>query len=261
MHAIDQRPTDSHLTEHTREAVLRYHLSWKHRDLDAVLALYHPEVEYNDFFQNRRMRLADLREYVEATMPSGPDESLEHTDRIRVDGDTAFIQYRLRVTLSGRLASFRASEAITVRDGLIWRINEYASLVREGGESRPQAIDPRPATSRLGLSPRQLSLLARDLEHYFQQGPALPGAGPGPDPGGHCHRLHAQPDFLPAQPGAGPELLPVRQPDPPAPPARPAAPASCPDGSTNWPSPPASTRSRPSTAASASTPASLPAST
>ncbi|MGU3738172.1 DUF4440 domain-containing protein, partial [Pseudomonas aeruginosa] len=51
---------------------MRYHLSWKHRDIDAVMALYHLEVEYNDFFQNRRMRLADLREYVEATMPKGP---------------------------------------------------------------------------------------------------------------------------------------------------------------------------------------------
>ncbi|PHJ09349.1 DUF4440 domain-containing protein [Pseudomonas aeruginosa] len=140
-------PADRDLADATRETVMRYHLSWKHRDIDAVMALYHPEVEYNDFFQNRRMRLADLREYVEATMPKGPDESLEHTDRIRFDGDTAFIQYRLRVTLSGRLASFRASEAITVRDGLIWRINEYASLVHEsgggaqaGGDGRPQVV-------------------------------------------------------------------------------------------------------------------------
>ncbi len=91
-------PADRDLADATRETVMRYHLSWKHRDIDAVMALYHPEVEYNDFFQNRRMRLADLREYVEATMPKGPDESLEHTDRIRFDGDTAFIQYRLRVT-------------------------------------------------------------------------------------------------------------------------------------------------------------------
>lgn len=29
--------------------------------------------------------------------------------------------------------------------------------------------DPRPATSRLGLSPRQLSTMAQDLEHYFQR--------------------------------------------------------------------------------------------
>lgn len=65
-------PADRDLADATRETVMRYHLSWKHRDIDAVMALYHPEVEYNDFFQNRRMRLADLREYVEATMPKAP---------------------------------------------------------------------------------------------------------------------------------------------------------------------------------------------
>jgi AraC-like DNA-binding protein len=169
MQAIDQRPTDSHLTEQTREVVLRYHQCWKHRDLEAVLALYHPQVQYNDFFQNRTLGYTDLRDYVQSTMPSRPEEFLDHIDRIRVDGDTAFIQYRIAVTLSGRLATFHSSEAITVREGLIWRINEYASVVREGGESRPQAIDPRPATSRLGLSPRQLSQLASDLEDYFSK--------------------------------------------------------------------------------------------
>lgn len=169
MHAIDQRPTDSHLTEQTREVVLRYHQCWKQRDLEAVLALYHPQVQYNDFFQNRTLGYTDLRDYVQGTMPSRPEEFLDHIDRIRVDGDTAFIQYRIAVTLSGRLATFHSSEAITVHDGLIWRINEYASVVREGGESRPQAVDPRPATSRLGLSPRQLSQLASDLEDYFSK--------------------------------------------------------------------------------------------
>ncbi len=215
-------PADRDLADATRETVMRYHLSWKHRDIDAVMALYHPEVEYNDFFQNRRMRLADLREYVEATMPKGPDESLEHTDRIRFDGDTAFIQYRLRVTLSGRLASFRASEAITVRDGLIWRISEYASLVHESGGGAQAGGDGRPPASRLGLSAKQLSLLARDLEHYFQQ--AQPYLDPDLDltQVANATGYTAQPDFLPAQPGARPELLPVRQPDPPATPARPA---------------------------------------
>ena len=116
MHAIDQRPTDSHLTEQTREVVLRYHQCWKHRDLEAVLALYHPQVQYNDFFQNRTLGYADLRDYVQSTMPSRPEEFLDHIDRIRVDGDTAFIQYRIAVTLSGRLATFHSSEAITVRD-------------------------------------------------------------------------------------------------------------------------------------------------
>lgn len=161
---------DSPLTDSTREIVLRYHHSWKRRDLDAVLAHFHPDVEYHDFFQNRCMRLEELREYVGSTMPSRPDEFLDHIDRIRVDGDTAFIQYRTAITLSGRLAVFHSSEAISVRDGRIWRIHEYATLVREDAAAAPRTSgDARPPASRLGLSPRQLGQLASDLEEYFRK--------------------------------------------------------------------------------------------
>ncbi|KAF1052276.1 MAG: Melibiose operon regulatory protein [Stenotrophomonas maltophilia] len=169
MHANTPNPPDAHLTAVTRDVVLRYHQSWKQRDLEAALALFHPDVEYNDYFQNRRMRLGELREYVSLTMPSRPDEYLDHVDRIRVDGDTAFLQYRTAVTLSGRLAMFHSSEAICVRDGLIWRINEYATLVRETREGSARNDDPRPPASRLGLSPRQLSQLAEDLDEYFRK--------------------------------------------------------------------------------------------
>ncbi len=161
-------PDDAAQTERTRETILRYHLSWKHRDLEAVLALYHPDIEYNDFFQQRCMRLDELREYVESNLPRRPGELLEHVDRIRIDGHTAFIQYQTRVLGGDGLVSFRTGEAITVRDGLIWRINEYATLVhatREAGEGG----SARPATSRLGLSARQLGQLAADLQDYFQR--------------------------------------------------------------------------------------------
>ncbi len=155
-------------TQATSETVMRYHLRWKHRDLDGVMALYHPEIQYNDFFQNRVMGLAELREYVRSSMPRDPDEALEHSDRIRLDGNTAFIQYRITLRGGEGLVSFRASEAITVRDGLIWRVNEYASLVHERPVSKT-ANNQRPAASRLGLSPRQLSFMAQDLQQYFQR--------------------------------------------------------------------------------------------
>lgn len=162
-------PDDAAQTERTREAIMRYHLSWKHRDLEAVMALYHPDIEYNDFYLQRSMRLDDLREYVENNLPRRPGELLEHVDRIRIDGHTAFIQYRTRVLGGEGLVAFRTGEAITVRDGLIWRINEYAALVREASANAKSAESSRPATSRLGLSTLQLSLLAQDLQDYFQQ--------------------------------------------------------------------------------------------
>ncbi|MCX7080956.1 MAG: helix-turn-helix domain-containing protein [Pseudomonas sp.] len=155
-------------TQATGETVLRYHLCWKHRDLDGVMALYHPDIQYNDFFQNRVFGLDELREYVRSSMPRDPDEALEHSDRIRLDGNTAFIQYRVTLRGGQGLVSFRASEAITVRDGLIWRVNEYASLVHEQPSSKT-ANSLRPAVSRLGLSPRQLSFMAQDLQQYFER--------------------------------------------------------------------------------------------
>jgi AraC-like DNA-binding protein/ketosteroid isomerase-like protein len=164
MHADDDGPLQ---TQATSETVMRYHLRWKHRDLDGVMALYHPDIQYSDFFQNRVMGLDELREYVRSSMPRDPDEALEHSDRIRLDGNTAFIQYRITLRGGEGLVSFRASEAITVRDGLIWRVNEYASLVHEQPVSKT-ASSTRPAVSRLGLSPRQLSFMAQDLQQYFQ---------------------------------------------------------------------------------------------
>ena len=122
-------------TRATGDTVMRYHLCWKHRDLDGVMALYHPGVVYHDFFQNRVMGFTQLRDYVQASMPRAADEALEHSDRIRLDGNTAFIQYRITLRGSHGLVSFRASEAITVRDGLIWHVNEYASLVHETPEN------------------------------------------------------------------------------------------------------------------------------
>ncbi|NWA01819.1 helix-turn-helix domain-containing protein [Pseudomonas gingeri] len=156
-------------TQTTGDTVLRYHLCWKHRDLDGVMALYHPQIQYHDFFQNRVMGLSELREYVRGSMPRESDEALVHSDRIRLDGNTAFIQYKMTLRGGRGLVSFRSSEAITVRDGLIWRVNEYASLVHEQPVAGENTRAARPAVSRLGLSPRQLSFMADDLQQYFER--------------------------------------------------------------------------------------------
>ncbi|MFP6850543.1 MAG: nuclear transport factor 2 family protein [Pseudomonas sp.] len=159
---------DAQQTERTRATVMRYHYSWKDRDLDAVMALYHPDIKYHDFFQQRCMGLAELHDYVRNNLPRQPGEALEHTDRMRIDGHTAFIQYRISLQGSGGLLAFRTGEAITVRDGLIWRIHEYATLMREEREQTTAGAS-RPALSRLGLSARQLGLLAQDLDEYMQR--------------------------------------------------------------------------------------------
>ncbi|WP_018153088.1 AraC family transcriptional regulator [Leeia oryzae] len=166
--SVNQLPVDAALTEATRAVALQSHLAWKQRDLEAIMALYHPDIEYFNFFQNRVMHLQDLRAYVSSCLPRGPQESLEHTDRIRADGDTAFIQYQITIRSAKGLFSYHSSESIVVRDGKIWRVKEYATLVSDLQSSRPHS-DLRPALQRLGLSARQLGFMAQTLQDYVNR--------------------------------------------------------------------------------------------
>ncbi|WP_408004956.1 helix-turn-helix domain-containing protein [Pseudomonas triclosanedens] len=147
---------------------MRYHQAWRRHDIEALMALFDPQVEYNDFFQGRRIPPAELRDYLLGSMPAAGDESQIYTDRLRVDGDTAFLQYQVTLRGTQGLVSFRSSEAYSVRDGLIIRVNEHAALV---GQPKHTASEPQPrmAGSRLGLSARQLSQLGGDIQQYFQQ--------------------------------------------------------------------------------------------
>lgn len=152
----------------THAVVLRYHQAWRRHDIEALLALFHPWVEYTDFFQGRRIDPGELREYLLASMPAAGDETQLYCDRLRVDGDTAFLQYQVTLRGTRGLLSFRACEALTVRDGRIVRVDEHAALL--GQREAPAAgARPRMTVSRLGLSARQLGLLARDIQQYFRQ--------------------------------------------------------------------------------------------
>lgn len=151
----------------THEVAVRYHQAWKNRDLDGLMVLYHPAVEYSDFLQNRTIEYSQLRDYLRASMPLGSEEFQNYTDRLRIDGDTAFLQYRVTLNGSSGLASFRVVEALLVKDGLINKVNEYAVLINQAPTTAKQA--PRSDTvSRLGLSARQIGALSNDLQQYFE---------------------------------------------------------------------------------------------
>lgn len=153
----------------THALVMAYHRAWRRHDIEALMALLDPQVEYNDFFQGRRIPPAELRAYLQASMPAAGDETQVYTDRLRVDGDTAFLQYQVTLRGAQGLVSFRACEALRVRDGRVVQVNEHASLVGQQGASASAAA-PRGPSSRLGLSVRQLGQMASDLQQYFEHG-------------------------------------------------------------------------------------------
>ncbi len=156
---------DSAQSAATLRVMKSYHMAWKRRDIIEIMELFHPDVQYHDFFINRTMGLKEIPSYIQACLPKRPGDLLTHTDRIRVDGHTAYIQYKLVM----RGASYRSSEAITFKDGLIYKIHEYGVLLRDQDQHNPKEEIDRSAISRLGLSARELANLSQDLQQHFEQ--------------------------------------------------------------------------------------------
>ena len=155
------KDTAQQIRQQTLAVVKQYHLAWRERDLEGILGCYHPDIQYHDFFQNKVFTQADIKGYIRSSLPCA---ELVHIAPIRADGDTAFIEYTIRLQEQQGLAAFRASEAITVKEGLIWRIHEYASLM---GQSAVQSSRVKNDLTRLGLSTRQVAAMSQDIRDYL----------------------------------------------------------------------------------------------
>lgn len=149
-------------TELTLNTVKQYHSAWKKKDVKGILAMFHDDVQYHDFSLNKVIRKKELEQYILSSLPNHSHESLNHVDRIRADGHTAYIQYELN--LQG--ASYRSSEAITVKDNQIININEYGVLLSRNNARI--SVDSNDNASRLGLGAKQLLILGQDLQQYIK---------------------------------------------------------------------------------------------
>ena len=153
----------SEKSQQTLNIVKQHHQCWLQGDIEGILALYHPEMRYFDYFNNVEITTKELRDYLAFILPDPKQVNLEHTDQIRVDGDTAFIQYIFTMNKgNNKTHTFRASEALTVKDGKIIRINEYSSLIRE------QEQPGQGQQGKIGLDDNRMQILLQDLNDYFQ---------------------------------------------------------------------------------------------
>lgn len=161
-------PDDQNQSSLTLRVIQDYHQAWIEKDVDRIVGFYHQDLEYHDFSLNRVFTIADVKEYVLASIPKNNEESLTHIDRIRVDGHTAFIQYELNIGET----HYRSSEALTVFESKIIRIHEYGVIMKHC-ENRNKVVH-RSNSERLGLSARQLAIMANDMDiHNREQQPYL----------------------------------------------------------------------------------------
>lgn len=155
------------------EVVELHNRHWAAGEVDALFGLYGEDMVFRDQYSGRTYGGADLRRHVADVIARSALDSLRYTDRPRVDGDTVTLQY-VEVIRSGKgdaLLTVRACDIVRVRDGKIVEINEYAIPVAEegGAVTRTQAPNTRPSAEKIGLSPRALGFLLRDLAAYIER--------------------------------------------------------------------------------------------
>ena len=155
------------LSTTTLAIVERHNACWAQGDIAGIEALYHPDMLFIDHFSGNRYSGAALREHVRAIIARSALDTLEYLDRPRVDGDTAFLRYRevIRAINGDALLSVSACDAVRVADGQIIEINEYALPMQQAGQPQRKHA----AASKIGLSPRSLGYLLKDLAIYFEQ--------------------------------------------------------------------------------------------
>lgn len=156
-------------TDQTRALVDEYIRRWAAGDLAGLFALYAPDMVFVEHYSGKRYEGAALRAHVAEVIRRSRLDSLRYTDTIRVDGDTATLQYRETIcsVSGGELLTVHACDVVRVAGGCIVEINEYAVPQHTTAEfdHRPRV---RPA-EKIGLSPRALGFLLDDLETYIQR--------------------------------------------------------------------------------------------
>lgn len=155
------------LSATTLAIVERHNACWARGDIAGIEALYHPDMVFIDHFSGNRYTGTALRTHIRDIIARSALDTLEYLDRPRVDGDTVFLRYCevIRASNGDALLSVSACDAVRIADGQIIEINEYALPLQQPGQPQRKHA----AASKIGLSPRALGYLLKDLALYFEQ--------------------------------------------------------------------------------------------
>jgi hypothetical protein len=84
---------DADSQQQTKVIVEKHNQRWGAGDLEGIFALYDPGMVLTDHYTGKSYTGADLRSHIAQVIQRSRLDSLTYTDAVRVDGDTAVLQY------------------------------------------------------------------------------------------------------------------------------------------------------------------------
>jgi ketosteroid isomerase-like protein len=112
------------------ELISRYNDAWNRQDLDAIHALHHPAIVFDNHTAGERAEGADaVREHIGRIFGNNPDMRFT-TRSLQAGEDFAVCEWTLNVTKDGRPLEWDGVDVFPLRDGLIARKDVYSSSHR-----------------------------------------------------------------------------------------------------------------------------------
>jgi steroid delta-isomerase-like uncharacterized protein len=108
------------------ELISRYNDAWNTQDLDAIHALHHPEIVFDNHTAAERAEGADaVREHIATIFGNNPDMRFT-TRSLQAGEDFAVCEWTLNVTKDGKSLEWDGVDVFPIRDGLIARKDVYS---------------------------------------------------------------------------------------------------------------------------------------
>ena len=113
-----------------RELIERYNDAWNRQDLDAIHALHHPEIVFDNHTADERAEGAQaVREHIERIFAGNPGMTFR-TRSMHAGEDFAVCEWTLNVEKDGRKLEWDGVDVFPLRDGKIARKDVYSASHR-----------------------------------------------------------------------------------------------------------------------------------
>jgi steroid delta-isomerase-like uncharacterized protein len=112
------------------ELIGRYNDAWNRQDLDAIHALHHPEIVFDNHTAAEQAEGADaVRDHIGRIFANNPDMRFT-TRSLQAGEDFAVCEWTLNLTKDGRSLEWDGVDVFPLRDGLIARKDVYSASHR-----------------------------------------------------------------------------------------------------------------------------------
>ena len=159
--------------DNIEKLVSKYLGFWDQADIDGLMSMYDPAMQYHDMPSGDVIDYADLKQFLVDTFAHKTDQNLKLKESVFLEGNSAFIYWTRSFVAedTGRKVKINGVELIVFREGQICSIHEFYDFRDSGLEplSPPEKGTHQEKMTKLGLTEEMVKQLASELVDYFNQ--------------------------------------------------------------------------------------------